>query len=350
MSDSFAADAATYHPQTPEAKKVGRDKFGDPKVSWFHREMSGKEAMIYLNNAGAGAFVIRRPPETLAYAGPEDMCLSVQAGSQIANVLLKNMPGPDNGSFQIADSYFMFNPLHMFVDVVDLVEYATDHPFNFPTLENSVYVKLSSRAAQDAEKENAKREKQEAKDAKKAEAEREKSEKKAELVRRKSVKDARKHMTKEEREADEIAQQIAALNAEVMSDEEQDHLAAADAKISGWDNSFFDTEPALERKQSYTRAPARKPSAVLQISEKEEAGELKKSKRNVFTEEQKNVGADPTRNIGEIGSTFKKEENAPAPWASLVKLKSSTSKVGAGLKRWTASAKKVDEEAPLGFN
>ena len=201
------------------------------------------------------------------------MCLSVQAGPQIANVLLKNMPGPDNGSIADPSSYFMFNPLHMFVDVVDLVDYATNHPFNFPTLKKSAYVKLNSRAAQDAAKENAKH-----------------------------------------------------------------------------NNSFFDTEPALERKQSYTRAPQRGPSAVLQIDEKEEAGELKKSERNVFTEEQKNVGADPTRNIGEIGSTFKKEENAPAPWASLVKLKSSTSKVGAGLKRWTASAKKVDEEAPLGFN
>ena len=305
------------------------------------------------NNAGAGAFVIRRPPETLAYAGPEDLCLSVQTGPQVANVLLKNVAGPDNGSFNVEDTYYMFNPLHMFVDLVDLVEYATNHPFNFPDLPNSTNIKLNAKAALVAEKENTKREKQRAKDVKKAEEERLKQAKKSEFERKKSVKDARKHMSKEEREAAALAEQVAALNAEAVSEEENDHLAAADAKIAGWDNSFFDTEPEQQKKASFKRGPQRQPSAVIQISEKEESAALKKAARNVFQAQGANNGAklDPTRNIGEIGSTFKKEENAPAPWASLVKLKSSSSKVGAGLKRWAKSAsEKVEEEAPLGFS
>jgi len=123
--------------------------------------------------------LVRRPPETMANIGLQDLCLSIQAGPQIANVLLKSVPGPDTGSIQAVDAYFMFNPLHMFADIVDLIEYASKHPFNFPTLASSVHITLNSKAAGDAEKENAKREKQEAKDAKKAEAERVKEDKKA---------------------------------------------------------------------------------------------------------------------------------------------------------------------------
>lgn len=298
--------------------------------------------------------MVRRPPETMANIGLQDLCLSIQAGPQIANVLLKSVPGPDTGSIQAVDAYFMFNPLHMFADIVDLIEYASKHPFNFPTLASSVHITLNSKAAGDAEKENAKREKQEAKDAKKAEAERVKEDKKAELVRKKSVKAARKHMTKEEKEAADLAEQVAALNAEAAhEDEEPDHLAAADAKISAWDNSLFDMEPEQKVKQAYKRGPQRAPSAVLTISKKEEAAALKKATRNAGFEFKSNSGAnlDPERNIGEIGSTFKKQENAPPPWASLVKLKSSKTKVGAGLKRWAASAgAKVKEEGPLGFN
>jgi len=174
--DSFVP---TYHPQSTVAQKVPRDQFGDPQISWFQRELNGTETSTYLNNAAAGAFLVRRPPETMANIGLQDLCLSIQAGPQIANVLLKSVPGPDTGSIQAVDAYFMFNPLHMFADIVDLIEYASKHPFNFPTLASSVHITLNSKAAGDAEKENAKREKQEAKDAKKAEAERVKEDKKS---------------------------------------------------------------------------------------------------------------------------------------------------------------------------
>ena len=48
MPDNDGGFVPTYHPQSPEAKKVDKDSHGEPKISWFHREMSGKEVLTYL--------------------------------------------------------------------------------------------------------------------------------------------------------------------------------------------------------------------------------------------------------------------------------------------------------------
>ena len=99
-------------------------------------------ALLVLPQATAppGAFTIRRPPARKG-GNPDDMCLSVQAGVKLCNVLLPAVLEGGKSHHKIGKT-----GTHLFESLVDLVEHGTTNAFNFPSLKGSGMITLDHSA------------------------------------------------------------------------------------------------------------------------------------------------------------------------------------------------------------
>lgn len=102
--------------------------------------------------ASAGAFIVRNAPKPpKGSKGPKpskyDMCLTVQSGERICNVLLKNRVDTSDQK-----AWYLFDAKNWYEDLTDLVLHAQEKPFTFPKLKTPD-VLLSMKASKAAEKE-----------------------------------------------------------------------------------------------------------------------------------------------------------------------------------------------------
>lgn len=118
----------------------------------FRPGFSTEDANKYLAMASAGAFIVRNAPKPpKGSKGPKpskyDMCLTVQTGERICNVLLKNRVDTSDQK-----AWYLFDAKNWYEDLTDVVLHAQEKPFTFPKLKTPD-VLLSMKASKAAEKE-----------------------------------------------------------------------------------------------------------------------------------------------------------------------------------------------------